>query len=53
MAETHTTAQDPDAAPMHLDVRERFTALQVTICAAAGAVAIIAGIVLGLVVANN
>jgi hypothetical protein len=44
---------DPNAAPTHLDVRDRFSSLQVTVAAVAGVVATIVGIVLGLTLVNN
>ena len=48
-----TPADETNVAPTHLDVHERFTALQVTLCAALGTVAIVAGIVLGLILQND
>jgi hypothetical protein len=53
MADTHSAAPDPNAAPMHHDIVERFTSLQITIAVALGGIAIVAGIVLGLTVVNN
>ena len=44
---------DTNVAPTHLDVKERFTSLQVAICAALGTIAIVAGIVLGIVLQND
>ncbi len=53
MAETHGAAPDPQAAPMHHEIVDRFTSLQVAIAVGLGAVAIILGTILGLVVAND
>lgn len=46
-------AEDPNAAPMHHEIYERFTTIQIAIAVALGGIAIIAGIVLGLVLAND
>ncbi|MBI5946528.1 MAG: hypothetical protein HY875_00125 [Chloroflexi bacterium] len=51
MADPH--AQDPNAAPMHHEIKERFTNAQAAVSGILGAVAIIAGIVLGIVLAND
>ncbi len=51
MADPH--AQDPHAAPMHHEIKERFTSVQVAISGILGAAAIIAGIVLGIVLVND
>jgi hypothetical protein len=48
-----TPAEETNVAPTHLNVHERFTMLQVTLCAALGTIAIVAGIVLGIVLQNN
>jgi len=53
MADTHATTEDPNAAPMHPDIKERFTRAQVAFCAALGAVAIVGGLVFGVLVVNN
>jgi len=53
MAEAHGTHDDPNAAPMHLEVVDTFTRAQVAFCAALGGVAIIAGIILGIVLSND
>ncbi len=50
VADTH---DDPNAAPMHHDIRPDFTSAQVTIAAVLGVVAIVAGIVFGVALANN
>lgn len=52
MADSHG-ADDPNVAPMHLEVKERFTSLQVAIAVAFGGIAIVLGTVLGLVLAND
>lgn len=44
---------DPNVAPTHLEVHERFQAWQVAVCVALGGTAIIAGIVLGIVLQND
>ncbi len=53
MAEAHGTHDDPNAAPMHHEIVERFTRAQVAFCAALGGIAIVAGIVLGIVLSND
>jgi hypothetical protein len=44
---------DPNVAPMHHDIQERFASWQVAVCIALGSIAIVAGIVLGLVLQND
>lgn len=44
---------DNNVAPMHTDVKEQFTSFQVAVCTALGAIAIVAGIVLGIVLQND
>jgi len=51
MADSH--APDPNAAPMHHEIKERFTNAQAAIAGILGGVAIIAGIVLGIVLAHD
>jgi len=53
MADTHGAAPDPNAAPMHHDIVDRFTNLQIAIAVGLGAVAIVLGTILGLVVVND
>ena len=53
MADSHGAVPDPNAAPMHHDIHERFTALQVTIAVGLGVIAIAAGIVCGIIFVNN
>ena len=53
MADSHGPAPDPNAAPMHHEIKERFSPVDVTICIALGLVAIAAGIISGLVFVNN
>lgn len=48
-----STDGDPNAAPTHLDVRERFASWQVAVCAGLGSIALVAGIVLGIVLQND
>jgi hypothetical protein len=49
----HETTMDPHAAPLRLEVRERFSSLQIAIVWALGAVAIVAGLIVGLTVTNS
>jgi hypothetical protein len=49
----HHTPEDPNAAPTHLDVRTDFSFAQMAVIWGLGAVAIVAGIVVGLTVVNN
>ena len=44
---------NPEEAPMHHDVDERFTSFQVGAAAVLGVAAIVAGIVAGLVFSNT
>jgi len=53
MADTHGHPPDPNAAPMHSEVKQTFAPLDVTIAVAFGLVAIAAGIVFGLIFVNN
>jgi len=46
-------AQNQEVAPTHQDVRNNFTELQIAICVGLGSIAIAAGIVLGIVLAND
>lgn len=46
-------AEEQEVAPIHSDVRANFSDLMVAICVALGGVAIAAGIVLGIVIAND
>lgn len=49
----HDQPADPNAAPTRSDVRDQFSAAAVLYCALLGAIAIVAGTVLGFVVINN
>jgi hypothetical protein len=51
MSEGHDA--DPNAAPLRQDIRTQFAAAQIAIVAAMGALAIVAGIVFGLLFAND
>ncbi|MGI8424645.1 MAG: hypothetical protein ACR2NO_11155 [Chloroflexota bacterium] len=51
MAGTHS--EDPNAAPMHHDIKERFETVQVVIAGSLGMLALIAGIVAGLLFVND
>lgn len=53
MADTHGHAPDPNAAPMHSEVKERFSPRDVTIAVTLGLAAIVAGIVCGVIFVNN
>jgi hypothetical protein len=50
MADSH---DDPNAAPMHHDIRERFAMPHVILAYALGLVATAAGIIFGIVLAND
>jgi hypothetical protein len=50
---THATSEDPNAAPMHHDVKEGFTRGQILFCLALGLAAAAGGIIAGLVAANS
>ncbi len=52
VADSHAP-EDPNVAPMHHDIDERFSSFQVGVAAVMGIVAITLGIVFGLVLANN
>jgi hypothetical protein len=53
MSDAHATATDPNVAPPHQDVRDRFSPLQVTLCLVLGLAAIAGGIISGILFANN
>lgn len=53
MADTHHEPINPDAAPMHSEVKEDFSRLQVAIAIGLGLVATVGGIVFGLLLAND
>ena len=44
---------DPNAAPMHHEIKERFANAHVAIAAAAGLAATAVGVILGLTLVNN
>lgn len=52
MADSHGE-QDPNVAPMHLDVRFDFREWEVFVLGLLGTVAIAAGIVFGILLAND
>lgn len=52
MADAHAH-HDPNAAPMHTDVRESFSAGQVAFCYLLALVSLVAGIVSGLLFIND
>ena len=49
----HDAPEDPNAAPTHLDVRSDFSVAQMAFIWGLGAIAIVAGIAVGLTVVNN
>lgn len=51
--EAHHAPADPGAAPMHQDIKARFSMGQMMFAWVLGGGAIVAGIILGLTVANN
>ncbi|HXU25477.1 MAG TPA: hypothetical protein VN697_15750 [Tepidiformaceae bacterium] len=51
--DTHATPLDPNVAPTHLDVKTDFSKFQMFVCWALGVVAIVAGVVFGLTMANK
>lgn len=53
MADTHGQTPDPNAAPMHHEIKESFSTVDVTICIVLGLVAIAAGIISGLLFIND
>ncbi len=53
MADTHATSEDPNAAPMHHDIKERFSQAQIALAVALGGIAIVAGVLFGLLLAND
>jgi hypothetical protein len=55
MADTHDAHAevDPNAAPMHIDVRETFSRGAVLFCYALAAIALVSGVVAGLTIVNN
>lgn len=50
MADTH---DDPNAAPMHHEIQERFSTGAVVFCYLLAFVALVAGVVAGLTVVND
>ena len=46
-------APEQEVAPTHADVREHFSDLLVAICVGLGGVAIVLGIVLGIIITND
>ena len=50
MADSHS---DPNAAPLHPEVHERFSAGAVVFCYLLAAVTLIAGVVAGLTIIND
>ncbi len=53
MADPHEPPPDPNAAPMHHEIKERFATGDIMICVALGLIAIVAGIVSGIIFVNN
>ena len=50
---TESDEHSPEVAPMHSDLRARFSTLQLAFVGGLGGLAIILGAVLGLVLAND
>jgi hypothetical protein len=44
---------DPQAAPMHHEIEDRFAPIHVVICGLMGAAAAIVGLILGIVLVND
>lgn len=55
MADTHAAHghDDPNAAPMHHEIQENFSAAAVLFCYILAAAALIAGVVLGITFIND
>jgi hypothetical protein len=53
MADSHGNVGDPNAAPMHGDIKESFSQVDVVICVALGLIAIAAGTICGIIFVNN
>lgn len=53
MADAPAPAVDPNAAPTHQDVRDRFSSWQVALCLVLGLAAIAGGIITGILFANS
>lgn len=53
MADTHGHAPDPNAAPTHNEVKEDFSTVDATIAIGLGLIAIVAGVVCGMIFVNN
>lgn len=52
MADAHAH-DDPNAAPMHHDIQERFTRGQELFCYLLALIALVAGVVAGVTIVNN
>lgn len=52
MADSHGET-NPDAAPMRQDIKENFSNAQVALAVALGLIATIAGVVFGVLLAND
>jgi hypothetical protein len=50
---TDRPPSDRDEAPMHHEIQERFARLHVAVAAIAGLVAVVAGILFGVFLAND
>ncbi|MEX0783925.1 MAG: hypothetical protein WD557_14890 [Dehalococcoidia bacterium] len=53
MADAHEHPPDPNVAPMHSEVKESFSQVDVVICVALGLIAIAAGTICGILFVNN
>lgn len=55
MADAHgdTTIADPDVAPNHPEVRDAFPPFAIALCWGLGGLAVVLGVIFGLVMANT
>lgn len=53
MSDTHATSEDPNTAPMHHDIEQGFSWLQIAFPVGLGLVAIVTGVLTGLLLVNN
>lgn len=53
MADSHGEDLDPNASPMRQQIKEDFSSAAVAFAVSLGAIAAIAGLVLGIVLAND
>ncbi len=53
MADSHGQAPDPNTAPMHSEIKESFSQVDVFICVTFGLIAIAAGTICGIIFVTN